>query len=229
MSDSGGALAALERRIGYRFNDRKLLVTALTHRSAAASGGHNERLEFLGDRVLALVVAEMLVRALPGSREGDMSSRFNELVRAETCADIAREIDLPDALITSGLSSPADVRRKNILGDACEALIAAVYLDGGLEPSRQFIEAHWRHRMLDWQGAHKDAKTALQEWAQARGHGMPAYTIVGKSGPEHALKFTIAVTVGTLSEGRGEGNSRREAEQAAASAVLTREGTWPKR
>lgn len=234
MNDGGGALAALESRIGHAFDDRSLLLTAVTHASSTADGRaaartNYQRFEFLGDRVLGLVVAGMLLDTFPHASEGELSSRLAELVRKETCAEVATDLDLGAAMVVGGNKAQRRaLQTTNVLGDVCESVIAAIYLDGGLDAARTFIEAHWRKRMLAWQGSRHNAKAALQEWAQARGYGMPSYRIVGRSGPEHALTFTIAVTVDTLPEGVGDGNSRREAEQAAASAVLAREGAWPK-
>lgn len=228
MSKGGeAAIAALERRIGYEFQNRNLLATALTHPSAVVSRVDNyERLEFLGDRVLGLVISEMLIKAFPDAREGELGRRLSDLVRRETCAEVATEIDLASALRVGGIKPEALRRTTNILGDACEALIAAMYLDGGLEPARRFIQVYWLERMVRWSGVRKDAKSELQEWAMSKGFAVPTYTIVGRSGPDHAPRFEVEANVETLAPTRGEGRTRREAEQDAAAAVLMRQGVW---
>jgi ribonuclease-3 len=226
------AVAAFERRIGHTFKDRKLLTTALTHSSAVAAGicterGTYERLEFLGDRVLGLIVAEMLLMAFPEAAEGELSPRLARLVRKETCAEVAAEVGLGEALIAGGgKEQRRALQTKNVLGDACEAVIAAIFLDGGMEAARHFISAHWRDRMLDLRGPRQDAKTALQEWAQRLGRGTPNYSLVDRRGPDHASTFAVSVAVAQTDPGIGEGRSRRDAEQAAATAVLRREGVW---
>jgi ribonuclease-3 len=232
MTAEGALLDALEGRTDYRFKNRSLLVTALTHASAVgdariATGETYQRLEFLGDRVLGLVVAGMLLDTFPAASEGELSSRFADLVRKETCADVAVALDIGGAVVFGG--SRAQHRALltvNVLGDVCEALIAAIYLDGGFAAAQSFVEANWRERMLEAPVGGRNAKSALQEWAQARGYGTPTYEIAGRSGPDHAPTFIISVSLGAIPPGRGEGHSRREAEQAAATAVLLREGVW---
>jgi ribonuclease-3 len=226
------ALAEFQRAIGYDFKDGGLLTTALTHSSAVAAGictarGTYERLEFLGDRVLGLVVAEMLLTEFPDAAEGELSPRLARLVRKETCAEVAAELGLGEMLITGGgkLQRRA-LQTRNVLGDACEALIAAIFLDGGMAAARGFIMSRWRERMLNLRGAKQDAKTALQEWAQRLGKGTPTYALVDRRGPDHASTFAVSVTVAKVEPAVGEGRSRRDAEQAAATAVLYREGVW---
>ena len=231
MSKGGeAALAALESRIGYPFTDRAVLRTALTHASALGGSpaeASYERLEFLGDRVLGLVVAEMLLEAFPSAAEGELSRRLAELVRKETCAEIAVELDLGGAIrIGGGRSQHAALQTTNVLGDLCEAIIAGIYQDGGFDAARRFVRDHWRERMLSPLMPIRNAKAALQEWAQARGLPTPVYSIAGRSGPDHAPLFEIEVAVEGLAPARGGGRSRREAEQAAAGAVLRREGVW---
>ena len=234
MTDGDGALAALERRIGHRFNDRTLLVTALTHASSVgdsrvAANATYQRLEFLGDRVLGLVIAGMLLEAYPAASEGELSSRLAELVRKETCADVAVALDLGEAVVFGGnKAQKRALQTVNVLGDVCEAVIAAIYLDGGFEAARRFVADNWRTRMTGPAVSAWNAKTALQEWAQAHGHGTPTYAIAERSGPDHAPTFAVTVSVGKLAAGRGEGRTRREAEQEAAQAVLVREGAWLK-
>jgi ribonuclease-3 len=225
------ALTALERRIGYRFTDHGLLKRALTHASAIAGRrapamDTYQRLEFLGDRVLGLVVAEMLLEAFPKASEGDLAARFNELVRNESCAETALALDLGSAILLGGGEVQSGGRAKStILGDVCEAVIGAIYLDGGLEPAAGFVRDNWRQRMARPAPA-RDAKTALQEWSQGKGYGTPSYEIVGRSGPDHEPRFEVEVRIDRVAPGRGEGGSRRDAEQAAAAAVLIREGVW---
>lgn len=226
------AVAALERRIGHQFADRELLLVALTHASAigiatAPVKTSYQRLEFLGDRVLALIVADMLFKAFPRAAEGELAQRLTGLVRNETCAEVAVALDLGHAIRLGGGEAQSGGRRKAaILGDVCEAVIGALYLDGGIETARQFIAGNWGKRMLDWQEPPRDAKTTLQEWAQARGLPTPAYKIVGRTGPDHAPEFSIEVVVDSFEPARGKGRSRRDAEQAAAADLLRREGVW---
>ena len=232
MTAGGTPLDALERRTDYRFKDRGLLTTALTHASAMgdariAAGDTYQRLEFLGDRVLGLIVAAMLLEAFPEAAEGELSSRLADLVRKETCAEVAIVLNIGDAVIFGGSrSQQRALLTVNVLGDVCEALIAAIYLDGGYEAAKSFIELHWRDRMLEAPVGGRNAKSALQEWAQAEGHGTPTYEIAERTGPDHAPTFVITVSMGELEPGQGEGRNRREAEQAAATAVLLREGVW---
>ncbi len=230
MSADDAALAAAEREIGHSFRDRALLETALTHASALADFGGSarqtyERFEFLGDRVLGLVVAEMLLTAFPDAPEGELSPRLAALVRKETCADVAVALKLGDAIITAGgRQQQRALQTKNVLGDVCEAVIAAIFLDGGLDAARRFIEINWRPRMMSSKRPTRDAKTLLQEWAQARGLPAPRYVLTERRGPHHESVFYVEVGVPDLAPARGEGRTRRDAEQAAAGAMLAREG-----
>ena len=221
-------IADVERRIGHRFENRELILTALTHASAAAAARDNyQRLEFLGDRVLGLIVTEMLLAAYPAAAEGELSHRLAELVRKETCAEVAVGLALGDALtFGGGRAQKSSLQTINVLGDVCEAVIGAVYLDGGLEAARRFIAGNWQGRMLAPTGPNRNAKATLQEWAQGKALGVPAYAIAAKSGPDHEPRFEVEVAVETLAPARGEGRTRREAEQAAAGALLIREGIW---
>jgi ribonuclease-3 len=222
------AIEALEARLGHRFADRKLLETALTHASAASGGRASyQRLEFLGDRVLALAVSEMLLETFPKAAEGELAQRLTALVRNESCAEVAMALDVGAAIrLGIGEAQSGGRTRAAILGDVCEALIGAIHLDGGVDAARTFVRANWEARMRAWRGTMRDAKTTLQEWAQGKGIGTPAYAIVARQGPDHAPVFGIEVTVGALAPQRGEGRTRREAEQLAAAAVLMREGVW---
>jgi ribonuclease-3 len=222
-----GGLTALEKRLGHRFKKRDLILTALTHSSSSGTRVNYQRQEFLGDRVLGLVIAEMLLAAYPAASEGELSRRLAELVRREACAEVATTIDLGSALrFASGKTARSTLLTVNVLGDACEALIAALYEDGGLEAARKFIATHWTERLTATASSGRNAKAALQEWAQGRGLEVPAYAIAAKSGPDHDPRFDVEVRVTNLAPARGEGRTRREAEQAAAALLLTREGVW---
>jgi len=218
-------LSSLEQQIGYSFRDATLLEQALTHASRTSSTKgrftSNERLEFLGDRVLGLVIAQLLYERFPDEEEGAMSRRFTALVRMEALARIADSIDLRVYLNlsrsedeTGGRDNPA------IQADACEALIAALYLDGGIAPVQKFIQTHWEDLVKEDPTPPKDAKTALQEWTQARDLGLPEYTVTNSEGPSHAPIFIISVDVIDFPTQRGEGTSKRKAEQSAAEAML---------
>jgi len=228
------AAGALEDRIGYRFKDGGLFERALTHISAV-SGPHNpagsyQRLEFLGDHVLGLVVSEMLFRAFPRANEGELSRRLAELVRKDACADVARAMDLGSAIKLGSSEAQAGGRyRTTILGDACEALIGAVFLDGGFAAAAEVIERFWRDRMLTPVRPLRDPKTLLQEWAQARGLPTPSYREIARTGPQHDPEFRVAVELPDRAPAEGVGRSKRAAEQAAAAAMLEREGVPPDR
>lgn len=199
----------------------------MTHASAetrAAGLSDNERLEFLGDRVLGLLTADALTRAYPDASEGDLAPRLNALVRRETLAEIAREIGLGKCLVLSQGEDQSGGRDKPaLLADACEALIAALYRDGGMRAAKRFFDAHWKERLHLATTVPRDAKTRLQEWAQAAGFGTPVYTPVAQSGPDHAPTFTVEVRIKDRKSRRGKGASKREAEQAAAAALLKAE------
>ncbi len=225
-------LAPLEARLGHRFAAIGHLERALTHASAVAEAhlGHAasyQRLEFLGDRVLALVIADLLIAAFPDAEEGELARRLTALVRNESCAEVALEIGLGGWIRLGGGEVQSGGRKKAaILGDVCEAVIGALYLDGGLPVARAFIAAEWKDRMLNWSGPLRDAKTTLQEWVQGRGLAAPTYEIVERSGPDHAPNFRVAVTIEGLAAVIGAGRSKREAEQKAATAVLIAQGVW---
>ena len=226
MIADGALLDALERRSDYQFKDRGLLKTALTHASAVgdarvAPGDTYQRLEFLGDRVLGLVVASMLLEAFPLATEGELSSRLADLVRKETCAEVAVALDIGGAVVFGGSRAQhRSLLTVNVLGDVCEALIAAVYLDGGFEAARGFVERQWRERMFEAPAGGRNAKSALQEWAQGRGLALPAYRQIGREGSEHEPVFLVEVKVGSLPPAKGRGQTKREAESAAASLML---------
>jgi ribonuclease III len=213
-------LGSLEQKLGHRFSDPALLERALTHASTTSSHS-NERLEFLGDRVLGLVVAETLHSRYPQESEGALTIRFHALVRAEACARVAEAAGLRAYVRHSG---GFDSARAAILSDVCEAVIAALYLDGGMAAARLFIENYWTDMLDDssLSAEMRDAKTRLQEWAQGRGLPAPAYREIARTGPAHAPRFTIEVSIQDEAPETGEGGSKREAEQEGAAKLLTR-------
>jgi ribonuclease III len=218
----------LEERIGHSFAELALLDSALTHISALSGksrAGNYQRLEFLGDHVLGLVVSDMLFRAFPKADEGELSRRLADLVRKETCAEVARAIDLGVAIKLGASEASAGGRRRlAILADVCEALIGAVFLDGGYPAAAGLIERLWGERMRTPARPLRDPKTALQEWAHARGLPTPLYREVERTGPHHDPEFRVSVELSELTPAEGVGRSKRAAEQAAAAALLTREG-----
>jgi ribonuclease-3 len=215
---------AFEARLGHRFERPALLLEAVTHPSMSSPGrADNQRLEFLGDRVLGLVMAEALLDADRGATEGQLAPRFNALVRKEACAEVAREIDLGAVLKLGRSEMLSGGRRKlALLGDAMEAVIAAVYLDGGFAAARSVVLRLWGPRIRAVEDDARDAKTALQEWAQARGLTPPDYVEIARSGPDHAPVFTIAVRLASGESAEAEAGSKRQAEQMAARALLDR-------
>jgi ribonuclease-3 len=224
-----GAASGLEARIGYRFKDPSLIDRALTHISALKGPrnpvGSYQRLEFLGDHVLGLVISEMLFGAFPRANEGELSRRLADLVRKDACADVARAFDLGSAIKLGGAELQGGGRRRTtILADVCEALIGAVFLDGGYAAASDFIERFWRDRMITPVRPLRDPKTVLQEWAQGRGLPTPTYREVARTGPHHDPEFRVAVELPNRAPAEGLGRSKRAAEQAAAAAMLEREG-----
>ncbi len=215
-------LQDFQDRIGHRFGDPDRLRRALTHTSlASATRPSNQRLEFLGDRVLNLVIAEALLKHDRSADEGTLAPRYNVLVRKETCADVARDVDLGAVLRLGRGEMTTGGRRKNaILGDAMEAVIAAVYLDAGIEAARTMILRLWGDRLTRAEAQARDAKTALQEWAQARRMGPPRYEEVSRSGPDHAPTFRIRAQLDDGRTAEAEASSKRQAEQAAAKSLL---------
>ncbi|WP_417475767.1 ribonuclease III [Leisingera sp.] len=215
-------LRAFEERIGYRFKRPELLQRAVTHASVSSSTRKdNQRLEFLGDRVLGLVMATALLEHDKTATEGQLAPRFNALVRKEACADVAREIDLGAVLKLGRSEMMSGGRRKQaLLGDAMEAVIAAVYKDAGFDAAAELILRLWGERIHQVDTDARDAKTSLQEWAQARGQKPPAYIEVARSGPDHAPVFTIAARLQDGNEAQATAGSKRQAEQAAAKALL---------
>lgn len=231
----GGSLSAenrerLEAAIGHVFADKDRLDRALTHASARSSKASNyERLEFLGDRVLGLCVAELLFETFREATEGELSVRLNQLVSAESCAAVADALNL-HLYIRTG----ADVKKLggkhvlNIRADVVESLIAALYLDGGLDVARAFVLRNWEARATRADGARRDAKTELQEWAHAKFGVTPVYRISDRSGPDHDPRFTVTVEIAGVAPEAGSDRSKRAAEQVAATRILEREGIWRK-
>lgn len=224
LTECSPASTDLEQRLGHRFRDRDLLKRALTHASANANRS-NERLEFLGDRVLGLVAAEKLHELYPEDPEGALALKFNALVRREACACAADAARLSDHLILANAEVGSGGRKKlAILAGACEAVVAALYLDGGMSAARRFIECYWADTFANLGSDMRDPKTALQEWAQARrdNPSTPVYRLLRREGPDHAPRFFVEVGVTGEMPETGEGNSKREAEQDAAAKLLAR-------
>lgn len=203
---------------------------ALTHasvRSQKDAAPDNERLEFIGDRVLGLVVAEMLHEAYPAATEGDLARRYNRLVRGAACTAVARQIGLGPHLILSESEAESGGREKEtILADAMEALLGAIFLEAGFEKSRDVVRELWGTQFEGVPHIAPDPKSALQEWAQGKGLELPEYAEISRSGPDHAPKFVAEVQIIGCKPARGEGTTKRQAEQAAARALLSREGVW---
>lgn len=217
-------LQAFAARIGHDFRRPELLLRAVTHSSIATpSRPDNQRLEFLGDRVLGLVMAEALLAADRGASEGQLAPRFNALVRKETCAAVAREVNLGEVLKLGRSEMMSGGRRKEaLLADAMEAVIAAVHLDAGFEAAKALVLRLWGDRIGSVEADARDAKTSLQEWAQGRGLPPPSYTELGREGPDHQPVFTVEVRLSTGETEVARAGSKRQAEQAAARALLAR-------
>lgn len=222
-------LAALEDRIGHRFADRTLLERALTHASALAPDAARlesyQRLEFLGDRVLGLAIAGLLFVRFAEAPEGQLSRALADMVRKETCAAVAADLDLGAVIrIGKGERRTGLARKETVLGDACEALLGAVYLDAGFAAAAALVERLWMPRLPTLAaGAGPDPKTALQEWAHSQGLAEPRYQELARSGPDHAPRFRIAALIEGLAPAEGEGTSKRAAERDAAARLLARQ------
>ncbi len=213
-------LTDLQARLGQTIDDTALLREALTHSSAKAAVS-NERLEFLGDRVLNFVIADALVARYPGESEGQLAPRLNALVSRETCAVIAERLDLGPHMIMAKAEAQSGGRRKPaLLANAMEAVIAAVYLDAGMPSARAFVLDHWAHLFDAQTAAPVDPKTALQEWAQARGQALPHYETVAQDGPDHAPRFTVRVTLDNGRCAEAAAASKRAAERESARLLL---------
>jgi ribonuclease-3 len=220
--DDSAALASLAEALGHAFAHPELLAEALTHPGAPRGGRRSyERLEFLGDRVLGLIIAELLWRRFPEEAEGALTRRHTGLVRRETLTEVARKIDLgPHVRLSAGDEATGARANPSVLADVCEAVIAALYLDGGLIAAQLFVERWWAPKLAKHGAPPHDPKTALQEWAQARGRALPAYRTVATDGPAHRRVFTVTVSVEGLPPATATGSSKRAAETAAAAAAL---------
>jgi ribonuclease-3 len=221
----------LEARLGYRFADPDLLDRALTHSSAVSPSRRIERsyqpLEFLGDRVLGLVIADLLYRRLPKANEGELSRSLNTLVRKETCAAIARELEIGSELnLGEAEARTGGASKEAILGDVAEAVIGAIYCDGGLGQAYEAVERLFGEYIGHAGNVRADPKTTLQEWAQGRGLEPPLYSEVERTGPDHAPEFTIAVTLDGFPKATATGSSKKLAEHKAAETFLIREKVW---
>ncbi|QTL02381.1 ribonuclease III [Aquabacter sp. L1I39] len=229
MTGSGGDIAAFETRIGHPFADRALIELALTHISAVKGSAPRvrsyQRLEFLGDHVLGSIVSHMLYDAFPGAEEGELSRRLADLVREEACAEVADAMGVGSLIrVGTGEAQSGARKRRTILADVAEAVVAAVYLDGGYPAAHALVERFWRSRLEAPKRPLRDPKTVLQEWAQGRGLPPPVYREVGRSGPDHAPLFSISVELPGLDPAEAQGQSKQAAQKAAASAFLAREG-----
>ncbi|MFO1057791.1 MAG: ribonuclease III [Dongiaceae bacterium] len=222
-----GAAHPLETALGHAFADPGLLIQALTHPSIGRGGpaGGYERLEFLGDRVLGLVVADLLYRGFPDATEGALARRFAQLVRRESLARVAAAIDLaPHIRLSRGEAESGGRDNAGLLADCCEAVIGALWLDGGLEAAAPLIQRFWVPMIAEAATPPQDARTALQDWAQARALPLPSYRTVGESGPPHDPTFVVAVAVEGQPPAEGTARSKRAAATAAAAAMLARLG-----
>jgi ribonuclease III len=220
----------LEARLGYNFKDKGLFGEALTHASARTgrSGRDNERLEFLGDRVLGLSIAALLYEQFPDAREVELARHYNALVCKGCCAEVAQSLDLGLHLIMAPSEARSGGRKKAvILADACEALLGAIHVDGGFAAAEAAVRKLWGPLIVTAETPAPDAKTALQEYAQSQRRGLPEYREVGRSGADHEPSFTVEVTVKGMGPALGEGASLKKAQQAAAEALLIREEVWP--
>jgi ribonuclease-3 len=213
--------ASLTAALGHDFARPELLDQALTHPSTAGHAPY-ERLEFLGDRVLGLIIAELIYREFPAEPEGKLARRFAGLVRKEALARVAEAIDLgPHLRVSRGEAEQGRLGSLNLLADSCEAVIAALFLDGGYPAAQGFVERWWRPLITEQAEPPQDVKTALQEWAQARALPLPVYRLVGREGPAHDPLFDIEVSLPGRAPAVGRGRSRRAAEAAAAELLLT--------
>jgi ribonuclease-3 len=211
----------IEHALSIKFNDRKLIEQALTHPSFSKAGADYERMEFLGDHVLGLVIAEILYKKFPDENEGQLTKRLAGLICGETLVRIAKDINLGDHLKMAQSEAASGGREnRSTLENAMEAIIAAIYLDQGLEPAREFITRAWADIVESMQLPPKDAKSSLQEWAQGRALPLPEYEVTTTTGPSHAPVFEVTVKVQGLEAKTGKGSSKRIAEQEAAKEML---------
>lgn len=224
------AITFIKQHVGHHFKDASLLERALTHSSLSSKGNgvrDLERLEFLGDRVLGLLVAEALWRGFPEMEEGDLAPRLNALVRKETCAKAAKSFQLDQLMRMSPYEEEAGGREKKaILGDVCEAFLGALYIDGGLEAARLAFDHFWSPNLEKLASRYRDAKTALQEWSQERKLGVPQYKELERDGPAHQPSFTVEVSLTGFKSLKASGSSKRKAQMKAATEFLIREKVW---
>lgn len=225
------SIEAMEDRLNHRFTDKSLLNRALTHSSAISPARRNaesyQRLEYLGDRVLGLIIADLLHAQFPSENEGELSRRLNALVRKETCADIARDLFVGPAIRMGDSERRSGGEKKEaILGDVCEAIIGAIYRDGELEAARKFIITNWQPRLSAALSPVRDAKTTLQEWAQGKGLEPPTYQMVARAGPDHSPEFTIRIEIPGYAPVDCKGKSKKHAEHSTAETFLRRERIW---
>ena len=219
------AIHQLEKLIGYEFRDRELCRNALTHGSRNAKKPDYQRLEFLGDRVLSLIIAEELFTRYSHEQEGQLAARLSLLVRGETCAAIGAQMGLDDFILLGSTEKKNGVQRSgSVLGDVVESLIGALYLDGGLDVARDFTLKQWETRIRAHSASLKDAKTIVQEWALGRALPLPHYEVVAREGLEHSPTFTVELQVGSFAVTKGVGASKRASEMAAAQEFIAREG-----
>jgi len=215
----------LESQLGHVFRDPAMLQAALTHGSHETARDDYQRLEFLGDRVLSLVIADALYRRFPAEQEGPLAARLSLLVRAETCARVGEALKLDDFIIVGRVEKRKGVQRiVSVLGDVVEALIGALYLDGGMDVARGFVLKYWQAMLEAEPFSLKDAKTFVQEWALGRALALPLYEILRREGLQHAPVFTVGLKVGAFEPVEGKGTSKQLAEMAAAQAFIAREG-----
>jgi ribonuclease-3 len=224
MSPAGELSERLAEVLGHRFRRAELLLEALTHSSAAVQRAHDyQRLEFLGDRVLGLVVAELLWRSYPKEAEGALTRRLAELVRRETLAEVCDDAGLgPHIRLSAGERRSGTRTSRRLRADVTEAVIGALYLDAGIPAARRFVEKYWAKRVEAEPRPPKDPKTALQEWAQQHGVGLPRYETVGVEGPDHRRTYKVVATVKGQEPAEGVGSSKRAAQVNAAAALLAR-------
>lgn len=211
--------ASLEEALDYQFADKQLAIMALTHRSLHADKYSYERLEFLGDKVLALILSEILYHKFSDADQGELTKRYHPLAKENALAKIAVAVGLTSFILSDGISDVHE--RASIQSDVTEAIIAALYLDGGMEVARKFILAHWVFEDAFPDDRHENPKSALQEWAAARMLGLPTYSVLDKRGPDHALYFSVEVVLNGVHKSQGEGLSRKIAEQDAARNLLS--------
>lgn len=212
-------LALLEEALDYQFADKRLAVMALTHRSLRADKYSYERLEFLGDKVLALILSEILYHKFADADQGELTKRYHPLAKESALATIAVAVGLQSFILSDGISDVHE--RASVQSDVTEAIIAALYLDGGMEEARKFVLAHWVFDDAIPDDRHENPKSALQEWAAVRQLGLPAYSVLDKQGPDHALYFSVEVVLNGVHKAQGEGLSRKIAEQDAARNLLS--------